>query len=87
MARMANGTWYSWKASPPSAVMASMRAAVMGSPGEAKGSLSMMTQLYCSPTTSTPCQKDDVANSTALGVALNCASRALRGAVPCTIKG
>ena len=50
-------------------VIASIRAAVIGSPGEAKGSLSMMTQLSASPTTSTPCQKLDVASSTAFGVA------------------
>ena len=51
-----------------------MRAAVIGSPGEANGSLSMMTQLSASPTTSTPCQKLEVANSTACGVARNCSS-------------
>ena len=39
----------------------------MGSPGEANGSLSMTTQLSASPTTSTPCQKLDVASSTAFG--------------------
>ena len=54
--------------------MASIRAAVIGSPGEANGSLSMMTQLSASPTTSTPCQKLDVANSTACGVSRNCLS-------------
>ena len=48
-----------------------MRAAVIGSPGDANGSLSMITQLNCSPTTSTPCQNDEVANSTALGVERN----------------
>ena len=46
-----------------------MRAAVIGSPGDANGSLSTMTQLSASPTTSTPCQKLDVANRTACGVA------------------
>ena len=45
-----------------------MRAPVTGSPGDANGSLSTMTQLSASPTTSTPCQKLDVANSTACGV-------------------
>ena len=49
-------------------LMASIRAAVTGSPGEANGSLSMITQLSASPTTSTPCQKLDVASSTAFGV-------------------
>ena len=47
-----------------------MRAAVMGSPGDANGSLSMMTQLRASPTTSTPCQKLEVASSTEFGVVL-----------------
>ena len=51
--------------------MASMRAAVTGSPGDANGSLSMMTQLRASPTTSTPCQKLDVPSSTACGVLRN----------------
>ena len=64
--------------------MASMRAAVIGSPGDANGSLSMITQLSASPTTSTPCQKLDVANSTAFGVVLNSRSSAIRGAVPWT---
>ena len=72
-------------ASPPRALIASMRAAVIGSPGEANGSLSMMTQLSASPTTSTPCQKLDVASSTALRRRRGTrASSAERGAVPCT---
>ena len=50
---------------------ASIRAAVIGSPGDANGSLSMMTQLSASPITSTPCQKLDVASSTAFGVVRN----------------
>src|SRR4029079_13183014 len=59
-----------------------MRAAVIGSPGYAKGSLSMITQLNASPTTSTPCQKLDVAKRTAFGVDLNSRSSAERGALP-----
>ena len=69
---------------PPRAAIASMRAEVIGSPGEANGSLSMITQLSASPTTSTPCQKLEVASSTAFGVALKSRSSADRGAVPCT---
>ncbi len=61
-----------------------MRAAVTGSPGEANGSLSMITQLSASPTTSTPCQKLEVASSTAFGVARNWSISVERGAVPCT---
>ena len=61
-----------------------MRAAVIGSPGDANGSLSMITQLSASPTTSTPCQKLEVANSTACGVSRNWLSSCDRGAVPCT---
>ena len=56
-----------------------MRAAVTGSAGDANGSLSMMTQLSASPITSTPCQKLDVANSTACGVARNWLSSCDRG--------
>ena len=48
--------------------MASMRALTTGSVGTAKGRRSMMTQLSCSPCTSTPCQKLDVPKSTAFGV-------------------
>ncbi len=48
-----------------------MRAARIGSPGDANGSLSTMTQLSAYPTTSTPCQKLEVANNTAWGVARN----------------
>jgi len=66
------------------AVVASIRADVIGSPGDANGSLSMMTQLSASPTTSTPCQKLDVAKSTAFGVDLNSRSSAVRGALPWT---
>ncbi len=43
----------------------------------------MITQLSCSPGTSTPCQKEAVANKTALGVERNSSSKALRGPVPC----
>src|ERR1039458_4465572 len=64
-----------------------MRAFTTGSLGTAKGSLSMITQLNCSPGTSTPCQKDDVAKSTQLGVARNSSSSALRGPVPCISVG
>src|SRR4029450_2396632 len=46
-----------------------MRADVMGSPGDANGILSMTTQLSASPTTSTPCQKLDVATTMAFAVA------------------
>ena len=49
--------------------MAAIRAATSGSPGDANGSRSMMTQLSASPATSTPCQKLAVASSTAFGVA------------------
>ena len=59
-----------------------MRADVIGSPGDANGSLSMMTQLSASPTTSTPCQKLEVANRTEFGVDRNSRSSALRGADP-----
>ena len=69
------------------APIASRRAAVIGSPGEANGSLSTITQLSASPTTSTPCQKLDVASSTACGVVAEAASSAERGAVPCTSIG
>jgi hypothetical protein len=54
----------------------------MGSPGEANGSLSMITQLSAAPITSTPCQKLEVASRTAWGVVRNCCSSADRGAVP-----
>jgi hypothetical protein len=46
-----------------------------------------MTQLSCSPCTSTPCQKLEVPKRTALGVSRNCSSRTLRGAVPCSSSG
>ena len=42
--------------------------ATTGSAGDANGSLSMITHESCSPATSTPCQKDAVASSTAPGV-------------------
>ena len=64
-----------------------MRASTTGSLGTANGSLSMITQLNCSPGTSTPCQNDEVANSTQFGVARNSSSSALRGAVPCSSVG
>ena len=44
-----------------------MRACTTGSPGEANGSLSMITHESCSPATSTPCQNEAVARSTAPG--------------------
>src|SRR6267142_702816 len=56
-----------------------MRASTTGSLGTANGNLSMITQLNCSPGTSTPCQNDDVANSTEFGVDRNSSSSALRG--------
>ena len=43
-----------------------MRASTTGSLGTANGNLSMITQLNCSPGTSTPCQNEEVANSTQL---------------------
>ncbi len=55
--------------------MRAIRAATTGSLGTENGSLSMMTELSCSPCTSTPCQKLLVANRTALGVARNASSR------------
>ncbi len=85
--RIASGTCSDANGSPPRAVMASSRAATIGSPGEANGSLSMITQLSASPTTSTPCQKLEVANSTAFGVRLNVSSSTPRGAVPCVSIG
>ena len=50
----------------------------------ANGSLSTITQLSASPMTSTPCQKLDVASSTACGVSRKRVSSSDRGAVPCT---
>ena len=85
--RIASGTWYSSNGEPPRPAMASMRAAVTGSAGEANGSLSMITQLRASPTTSTPCQKLEVARSTAPGVWRKSRTSAERGAVPCTSNG
>ena len=64
-----------------------MRAATIGSPGETNGSLSMITALSCSPCTSTPCQNDEVAKSTACGVRRNSSSSTERGAVPWTSTG
>ncbi len=52
-----------------------MRASTTGSLGTAKGNLSIITQLNCSPGTSTPCQKLDVANSTQFGVVRNSSSK------------
>ncbi len=70
-----------------SSSMARPRAWTMGSLGTAKGILSMMTQLSCSPWTSTPCQKDEVAKRTALGVERNCSMSAVLGAEPCKSMG
>ena len=78
----ATGTWYSPKGSPPRLRRRSMRAPTTGSAGEAKGSLSTITQESCSPTTSTPCQKEAVASSTAPGVLRNVSSSAALGASP-----
>src|SRR5687767_1062157 len=58
------------------------RAATNGSVGTAKGSLSTITHDNWSPRTSTPCQKLDVANKTALGVFLNRSSSRLFEALP-----
>ena len=54
-----------------------MRASTTGSLGTAKGNLSIITQLNCSPGTSTPCQKLEVANRTQFGVERNSSSSAL----------
>ncbi len=56
-----------------------MRASTTGSLGTANGRRSMITQLNCSPCTSTPCQKDEVPKRTAFGVSRNCWSSTLRG--------
>ena len=47
----------------------------------------MMTQLNASPATSTPCQKLEVASSTAFGVWRKRSSRVVRGRSPCTSSG
>ena len=52
-----------------------------GSAGDANGSLSIITQLNWSPTTSTPCQKLEVASNTECGVSRNCLRSWERGAV------
>ena len=65
---IACGTLYSKKLDPPSSSMYRWRAATIGSVGTANGSLSMITHDNCSPRTSTPCQKLEVANNTAFGV-------------------
>ena len=84
---MASGTWKSANPSPPRATMASTLAATTGSPGDANGRRSTITQLRASPTTSTPCQKLDVPSSTAFGVERNWASSVDLGAVPWTSSG
>ena len=61
-----------------------MAGAALSSTCYEKGNLSTMTQLRASPTTSTPCQKLEVARSTLCGVSLNCFRSCDRGAVPCT---
>src|SRR2546421_7173394 len=59
----------------------------MGSVGTAKGSLSIITQDNCSPRTSTPCQKLDVANNTAFGVLRNISSNLPFDKLPCRKQG
>ena len=83
----ATGTWYSPKAFCPRLRSRSMRADTTGSPGEAKGSLSTITHESCSPATSTPCQKDVVARSTAWGVARKVSSSCAFGASPWMRRG
>ena len=63
------------------------RAATIGSVGTANGSLSMITHESCSPCTSTPCQKDAVANKTAFGVSRNRSSNPDFDIEPCTKHG
>ena len=60
----ARGSWYDPNGSPPSSRMRSMRAAVSGSSGTAKGIRSITTSDSASPGTSTPSQKLCVASST-----------------------
>ena len=67
--------------------MASKRAFNTGSPGEAKGSLSIMTHDNASPLTSTPSQKLEVPNNTALPASLNCSSSNALGRLPCINSG
>ena len=76
VASLSSETW------PPAAVMAAILAATSGSPGEANGKRSMMTALRASPTTSTPCQKLEVARSTAFGVARKSRISVDRGEAP-----
>ena len=64
-----------------------MRACTTGSAGDANGSLSMITHESCAPATSTPCQKDEVASSTAPGVRRNVSSSTGLGASPCMSNG
>src|SRR5258708_7653019 len=84
---IACGTLYSWKLEPPCSSIYRWRAATIGSLGTAKGSLSIITHDSCSPRTSTPCQKLEVANRTACGVLRNLLSRAPFDALPCTKHG
>ena len=62
--------------------MASMRALTTGSVGTAKGRRSMMTQLSCSPCTSTPCQKDGGAEEDGVGGVAELLEQDVAGAVP-----
>src|SRR6185436_12441398 len=63
------------------------RAATIGSVGTANGSLSIITHDNCSPRTSTPCQKLDVANNTAFGVWRKRSNSLPFEALPCRKQG
>ncbi len=79
--RAAAGTCSSEKPSRPCSASASSRACTTGSPGGAKGSLSMTTSESASPGTSTPSQKLWVAKSTD-GSARNRSSSRCLGSSP-----
>src|SRR3569623_1630171 len=81
------GNCESRNGSPPRRRSASSRACKTGSPGDANGSLSMITTDSASPRTSTPSQKLLVPSSTALPSMRKRCSSSRRGAVPCTSSG
>src|SRR5882672_8577005 len=60
---------------------------MIGSLGTANGNLSIITHDNCSPRTSTPCQKLEVANSTAFEVCRNLSSKRPFDALPCRKQG
>ncbi len=64
-----------------------MRAAISGSLGTSKGSLSTTTSDSASPGTSTPCQNEVVPSSTARGVVLNASTSAILLPSPWTSSG